>query len=380
MSARKIRNSWWVDFRYERVRYRKRSPENSQAGAKSYEITLRQRLTHGEPLTNKDEQKQSVPLFNEFAGKWYDTYVTTNNKQSEQKGKRIILRTHLIPFFGRLRLNEITSLHLEEYKSAKLKATLSPKTINNHLAVLGKCLHTAQEWVGLSNVPKIRLLKVPPQRFDFLTTQESRRLLASITDRGWYAMVLVALRTGLRLGELLGLKWEDINLQTRLLSVRRSILRGVESSPKSNRERHIPFTTEVRDGLLSIGPGRGLVFYRTPGNPMQHETPRKSLIKICEAAGLRKIGWHTLRHTFASQLVAAGASIKAVQELLGHSDIQTTMRYAHLAPSALQDTVALLDKSECSQLENSGQQAVNTAAIIIPREIETAPIWGRSTE
>src|SRR2546425_7774466 len=83
MSTRKIRNSWWVDFRSEGVRYRKRSPENSHAGAKAYELLLRQRLVHGEPLdAHKEDEGPPIPTFQEFSEKWYKTYVLTNNKPS----------------------------------------------------------------------------------------------------------------------------------------------------------------------------------------------------------------------------------------------------------------------------------------------------------
>jgi len=365
MSARKFRNTWWVDFRFRRERHRIRSPENTKAGAEAYEALVRQRLARGEPSTGyKKEQIVLAPYLTEFADKWFRTYVQTNNKPSEQKAKQVALRKHLIPFFKKYRLNQITKVYLEEYKSAKLKTGLSPKTINNHLSILAKCLHTAKEWSVITDVPGIKFLKVPPQRFDFLIPEESQRLLNSIKDKNWYAMILVALRTGLRLGELLGLQWEDINLDTNQLTVRHSIVRGIVSSPKNNKIRYIPFTDEVKGALLELKPGKGLVFYRTTGYAMNHETPRLNLMKMCQVAGLRQIGWHTLRHTFASQLVAVGASLKAVQDLLGHSDIRTTMRYSHLAPSALRETVALLDRPKNPESENFGQQAVNVAGLI----------------
>lgn len=366
MSTRKIRNSWWVDFRCGGVRYRKKSPENSRAGAAVYETMLRQRLTRGEPIDGRSqEHSQVMPSFEEFAATWYTTYVKTNNKASEQKSKMVTLKAHLIPFFGHMRLDEITSLKVEEYKAQKLKVGLAPKSVNNHLTILAKCLHTAEDWIELPASPKIKHLKVPPQHFDFLSPSDSQRLLDSIKDIRWYAMVLVALRTGLRLGELLGLEWSDIDLEAKLLTVRHSIVRGVVGPPKNNRERHVPLTSEVTDALVALAPSQGIVFYRrTPGHAMNHETPRKNLLKMCKVAGLRPIGWHVLRHTFASHLVAAGASLKAIQELLGHSDVRTTMRYAHLAPTALREAVALLDRSRDNKLPDFGQPVGNTRPVV----------------
>src|SRR3990167_6560006 len=147
MSTRKIRNSWWVDFRFDGLRYRKRSPENSQPGARAYELLLRQRISRGKPLNGRDDDPAiPVPTFKEFSEKWYKTYVLTNNKPSAQNSKRYVLRAHLVPFFGRMTLSEITSLHIEQFKGAKLEADLAAQTVNNLLTVLGKCLRCAEEW------------------------------------------------------------------------------------------------------------------------------------------------------------------------------------------------------------------------------------------
>ncbi len=365
MSVRKVHNSWWTDFRFAGIRYRKRSPENSQAGAKAYELLLRQRLSRGEPIDGgKEKAVKIIPLFKTFSDQWFTTYVQTNNKPSEQSSKRTTLAKHLIPSFGQLKLNEISGIKIEGYKAEKLKDGLSPKTINNHLTILSKCLHVAEEWIDFQFKPNIKFLKVPPQKFDFLSVEECQALLKTIDNPMWYTMVFVALRTGLRCGELAGLEWNNVNMEKRILTVRHSMVRGVMGAPKNNRERHIPITVTVCDALRQIR-GRGeLVFSQRDGRPLYHDTPIRTLHRYCKKANLRLIGWHTLRHTFASQLVANGVSIKAVQELLGHSDIRTTMRYAHLGPMALREAVEVL---ESSGDKKSGQQAVNT------REVEFHP-------
>src|SRR5574340_719272 len=105
MAVRKIKSSWWVDFRFNDTRHRKRSPENSKAGAEAYELTLRQRLARGEPLD--DQQNSLEPTFAEFAQRWFDDYVKANNKFSERRAKESILRLSLVPFFGKLRVGKI---------------------------------------------------------------------------------------------------------------------------------------------------------------------------------------------------------------------------------------------------------------------------------
>jgi integrase len=349
MAVRKIRKSWWVDFRHNGVRYRKKSPENSRIGALSYEALLRRKLARGESV----EVKEKEQLFKNFAWQWFDVYVKNNNKMSEINGKKCVLNTHLIPFFGKFPISAIPNLKIEQYKAKKINEGLSNKTINNHLTIFGKCLRTAQEWLEFEKLPKIKKLKVPPHQFDYLTQEEAQKLLNNACDL-WFGMILVALKTGLRLGELRGLKWEDIDWQNGTLTVKRAVYRFHIVPPKSNRERTIPLIKEVWDLLYKKKHKNGYVFTIRDGEPMRNTNCRYKLYKVCDLAGLRRIGWHVLRHTFASHLVQAGASVKAIQELLGHTDIRTTMRYAHMSPSILQDTVDLL-----SENKNYGQHMVN---------------------
>src|SRR5208283_1047616 len=99
----------------------------------------------------------------------------------------------------------------EQFKALKIESGLLPQTVNNHLTILGKCLRCAEEWGELEHVPKMKKLKVPPQKFDFFLSEESEKLLSVIEDPMWYALVLMALRSGLRVSELLGLEWPDID-------------------------------------------------------------------------------------------------------------------------------------------------------------------------
>ena len=357
MAVRKIKGSWWVDFRFNGARFRKRSPDNSRAGARVYETTLRHKLAQGKLLDrDNDGQNQQAQTFEKFAWQWFELYVKNNNKMSEVCGKQSILKTHLNPFFGKTPVNRISNLQIEQYKAKKISASLSNKTINNHLSVLSKCLRTAEEWFDLEKIPRIKRLKVPPQKFDFLTQQESQLLLGH-AHGVWYELILVALKTGLRFGELRALDWSDINWEIKVLTVRRSLCRNVIGPPKSNKERHIPLTDEVCQALARRRQEKGLVFVDQSHQPFSQMRFYRELRAICRQAGLRKIRWHTLRHSFASHLAMAGASMKAIQELLGHADITTTLRYAHLTPTALKEAVSLLEPKR--QPRNFGQPAVN---------------------
>ena len=346
-----MRKSWWVDFRFNGRRHRKRSPDNSRAGAQAYEALLRQKISRGETLEEPEET--SYPNFEEFAWKWFHVYVEPNNKASEISNKEIALRKYLIPFFGNSKLNKIDTLKTEEFKAKMTSGSdLSNKTINNVLTIFAKCLNSAKDWEMLDKVPKIQKLKVAPHRIDFLTEEESELLLQH-SPGIWNNVFLVALKTGMRRGELLALSWEDINWEKKLISVSKSMHNRIITSTKSNRIRHIPMTSDIYEALLKRKRSKGFVFADDNKNHFSMRRLNDSLDQICKNAKLRKITPHILRHTFASHLAMKGAPIQAIQKLLGHSDIQTTMIYAHLSNSIYQETISLLESKpkdeDCGQ-------------------------------
>ena len=359
MGVRKRHHKWWVDFCFNGSRYRRPSPHNSKIGALAYESVLKQRLAKGEPLDSKKEKNIS---FKDFTRDWFETYVKNNNKHSEILTKRLILRVHLVPYFGRRKLDEISNLDIEKYKAKKIADSLSPKTINNHLAVLRKSLRCALEWNLVRNCPIIKKLKTPPQKYDFLTREECQQLLSAAVGI-WRDMIVVVLGTGLRFGELIAIKWEDVDFQASELTIRQSYAKGVLGSTKSNRIRRIPMTAPVHDVFYRLRKKEGLVFARSQGDPLEHRVCLKKLYSLCKKAGLRRIGWHTLRHTFASHLAQAGANLTAIQGLLGHSDIRTTMRYAHINRTFLREAIGTLDKADVEYGNNFCHNSVTIPAL-----------------
>lgn len=342
MATRQIKGAWWVDFRSDYVRYRKRSPENSRAGARAYEALLRHRLARGEPL---DAQHSEEQTFQQFADTWFNDYVLTNNRPSEQKTKRRALRTSLVPFFGKLRLDEIGKKNIELYKAREQRNGTGSRTINSRLTILRTCLGMAQDWGAMRNAPPvIKRLKCPPPKTDFLTPEEAESLLANAKGV-MHEMILLALRTGLRQGEIRGLQWEAIDWENRLLTVRHTLCDLTKSlmPPKNNRERHVPIADDLYAVLRARRKCTGYVFTNRNGRPFPRPDHFQRLRCVQKAAGLRKTGWHALRHTFATHL-AAKVSLRTVQELLGHSSITMTMRYAHVAPSTLREAIDLLGR------------------------------------
>jgi len=342
MSIYKNKNKYWISIYHERKRIRRSSPENTYAGAKSYEALIRQKLARGEEIIEKAKDKEPVPDFKDFSQKWFDVYVKNNNKHSEILNKASVLRAHLNPYFGKKLLNKINNFDIETYKSLKMKSGQSNKSINNHLIVLNKCLRVAQEWEIVKNIPKIKLLKIPPQKFDFLSIEECELLLNNSTGI-LKEMILVGLKTGLRFGELIALNWSDINFQNNIMIVQKSISRGMIGSTKSNRIRYIPLSNDILKLLESRSKKSGFIFCDENKNPLNPVTCQRWLHRACKRAELRKIGWHALRHTFASHLAQNGVSVVLIKGLLGHADIKTTMRYSHLTSLEFKGAIESLD-------------------------------------
>lgn len=262
-------------------------------------------------------------------------------------------------------LTDVTPWVVEKWRSKRLKNGTAPATVNRDMTALKACLSKAVEWGFIDVHP---LAKVKPCKIDtqghvrYLTDAEDRRLRKALAQRDakmiaerdsgnrWRAerghdlmpvipadgygdhltpMVLLAMNTGLRRGELTSLVWADINLPGRMLTVR-------GGNAKSGRTRHIPLNVEAMDVLKR---------YRrqhTEGRLFPVFSIATAFAALLEAAGITALRFHDLRHSFASHLVMAGADLYVVKELLGHASIAMTERYAHLAPKQKAAAVALL--------------------------------------
>src|SRR5450432_448324 len=192
-------------------------------------------------------------------------------------------------------------------------------------------LRGAAEGGYLDAVPPLPKVKVPESRWDFLTPEESAQVLSVTKDPDNLVLLLFALHTGARAGEQIAIEWGDVDWRSRKVIFRRSSTRGLVGPTKSGRERKVPMTGALERALKSMRHLRSqLVFCDGGGKPLKLDCLHERLWTSLRRAGLRRIRWHDLRHTFASQLMMAGVPIRQVQDWLGHSTITMTMRYAHL--------------------------------------------------
>ena len=363
------------------TRVRKVSPVPTKRGAARYEREIRQAVLarslakEEEPRQGPKKEKQpkpaatpaakksEAPTFASFAAFFLDTYATTNNRPSTVREKRRALGRGLLDELGRLRLDQITTRHVEAFKARRKRDGVGPKTINEEVAILGKILGYAEEIGELRQPPpKLRRLKVPRPKFDFLDFAEADRLVAAARHAPdpWCAMIPTALWTGLRLGELRALRWEDLELDGARLHVRHAADDENElHPPKSGQPRVVDLPRKAVAVLRAHAHGRGaFVFCREDGSMLQrweceskskHATGEGPLAKVSRAAGLRRVGWHMLRHTYASHLMMCGATVLEVRDLLGHASLEITMRYAHLSPAARREAVSRLDEAQPRQ-------------------------------
>ncbi|MDD2786013.1 MAG: tyrosine-type recombinase/integrase [Patescibacteria group bacterium] len=194
-------------------------------------------------------------------------------------------------------------------------------------------------WISVQVVPPgVGAPRAPDPTFEVF---ESTRALAAAGTDFWRKFMLFLLHTGARFGEAAALMWDDLELDAvePLVHIRRAAARGVLQSTKTGRMRDIPLNPTIVGALRAFPRTGPFVFQRHVDSFMDPGSTEKFLYRICRDAGIKPFGWHTFRHTFASNLTAAGVPIRVVQELLGHTTILMTARYSHVSRSTLRSAV-----------------------------------------
>ena len=340
----------WPDGRKQSIR--KVSPVQTRRGAEAYEREVRKLLASG---SWQEGDRKQTPTLEGFAEEFL-AYQKTLNKPSELANKEMILRVHLLPVFGKRRLDQIDERAIDAYKVEKLEQVTrrgkpyNPNTVNKHLKLLARILRIARKWKLISDVPEVGLLKSRKTDFDFLTFEEAEAFIAAAKQHAphWHPFVVVALRTGLRVGELIALRWrEDVDLVRGRVTVMQSYNpHNGFMSTKNDKIRELPLTWDAIAALEAqrelVDADSELVFPGPDGEVLSANKTNEVLAEISEAAGIRRIHNHTMRHSFASQAVMRGIPIRQVQEWLGHGSIVVTMRYAHLAHGIGDDLIRRL--------------------------------------
>ncbi|UTI66283.1 site-specific integrase [Paraconexibacter antarcticus] len=260
-----------------------------------------------------------------------------------------MLRRHLVPFFGARALERIDAHLVSEYLLVKQRDGLASKTVGNQLPFLhGLFRHAMKKgWVYANPVAAVDRPRDPETDADirFLTHEEVEALLRAVPADSEFAWVdrplyLTAITTGLRQGELVALRWRDVDWSAGVIRVRVSYSRGEWGTPKSRRSsRAVPIidrTAAELERLYQRSSYRGddaLVFgHPVLGSVLDTSKLRKRFKDALTTAGVRQVRFHDLRHTFGTQAAAAGVPLRTLQEWMGHRDYKTTLIYADYAP------------------------------------------------
>jgi integrase len=243
------------------------------------------------------------------------------NKRSWLRDEQML--GNLEGFFGKERqLSDITPVEIEGYKVHR-RASVSGATVNRELALLKRMFNLAIAWdlfLALNPFRKVKFFREFNTGLRVLSPEEETGLLQEAAP---YVQDVIrfALNTGLRIGEVFSLRWSQVDLEKRILSV---------FAPKTEKVREIPINAECLKVLQAwrLGMKNEFVFYN-PETGKPFVDLKAGLAIACHKAGILGVSWHTLRHTFASRLVDRGVDIVTVKELLGHSSITVTMRYTH---------------------------------------------------
>jgi len=294
------------------------------------------------PLNQGWTKPKAMLTFEDFVREHWKPKALGLFKLSTRLSYQSVLNYHLRPFFGKRVLSEIRAPQIQEFLVLKAGQGLSWYAVRNVRNVLGRIFRTAVDWAYLDESPvsKVRLPSKPisAQR-DMLTPDQFRQLLEKL-DEPCRSMVVVAALTGLRRGEVFGLRWRDVDLERGFLDVTQAVYEGHIGTPKTaSSRRRIPLSgpaVEVFRSLRLGDPEFDLVFHSRRGTPVRPANMLNRFIHpACEEAGVPKVGWHSLRHLHATLLSDLGESLKTAQAILGHSDLETTLAvYTHSVPDS----------------------------------------------
>ena len=320
---------------------------------------------HGAPLSVIDKRSVQAPALAAYLRDSYGPWVTAERRSGAATLKR--LRAAFEQLL-RKKIDAISIADLDRWKADRLKAGVAPQTVNRDLTALKAALGKAEEWQLLQSAPARAAKKAKvddDRRVRFLTPEEAARLREALAARdrdmiearkrtiagGRYQhrdvrpipddgfgdlltpLVLTALNTGCRRSELTGLKWADVELDRVPAQI---IVRA--STSKGAKTRDIPLSREAVDVL------RRWKRQNPEGRVFPIQSPKKAWAAILERAQIVDFHFHDCRHDFASRLAMAGVPLVQIRELLGHSSIAMTERYAHLCPSGKSAAIAVLDR------------------------------------
>lgn len=358
---------WYLDFTFRGKRYRlfggytKEQAKNTLAKFRIELLDKKfgfKKSNTGEPI-----------LFERHA----DEVLELHSKKNKRSWARDELSlAGLKRFFKGQMIQDIGPADVERFKAQrsgefkrnvgpKKKIPISPATVNRELAFLKTVFNKAVEWGRLENNPAARVKKFRENNVKerILNDDEARRLIG-ISSPALRPIIIIALNTGMRRGEILGLRWEDIDFNKGFIGIQ-------AGESKTGEGRKIPMNYQVFEVLKSIPRSPEHVFFN-PETKDHIKDIKTGFKSACQRAGIKGLRFHDLRHTGASRMVEAGVDLATVSKILGHSSIQMTMRYTHPTPENMKRAVEKL-----AEIYGETRHKVDT--IQIPKPVSHSKVY-----
>ena len=347
-------NIWWMNIVFQGQRIRRSTGSSNRALADAIMAKVKVQLIEGQYFDRAEEQSRT---FKELMDRFEREHLV--KLASRQTGQAFVKRFRA--FFGERTLGEITPKLIVEYKSRRYATGVKPASINRELTCLRKAFSLAKrewEWCRDNPVSRVSLEKGATKRDRWLMEDEEARLLDACPL--WLReLVVFALHSGMRLGEILSLTWNGVDLFRKTATVFES---------KNGERRTVPLNQTVMALLTEKAKVRhiktALVFPSLAGTRLDPNHLRRALRPAMAKAGIVDCHFHDLRHTFATRLVQAGVDLYKVQRLLGHKSPLMTQRYAHHYPESLRDGVEILDRRSHRDTKMTTVLRVSESAVV----------------
>ncbi len=384
--VRKRRGKWIIDYRDASG---KRRWETVEGNRKDAEERLAKIFASGKRVIDTKR------AFKDHATEWLNTYARTHVKESTFREYEAVFKNHVFPVFGRIPFSKVTREMVKRLIAEKIQIGLSRSTVKNIIVPLREMYnHAIDDGVVSFSNPASRVGRFNKRRGEDrkitpLTREELSTLLDTAVGRmpHYYPLLLCAARTGMREGELIALQWGDVDFSGRLIEVRRNVHKRRIPTPKSGKTRRVDMSlqlTNILERLLAqckanaLKKGESLdavtegwVFTTPQGTQLDPDNLRKRVFyRALAMAGLRRVRFHDLRHTYASLLIQQGESLAYVKDQLGHSSIQITVdTYGHLVPGGNRQAVDKLDDVETDRRPDIGESGSKMVAARTDRAV-----------
>lgn len=327
---------WYIDYALDGRRKRKAIgpyKEMAEFALKDIEVSIA-------------KKRAGLPVYKKLS-EWHEEfndYIKAHLKpRSAERYREVIdsFMSFLASVYPKVvYLQDITPDKIDRYKLARLEKIVKT-TVNHELTILRRFFNLAvgRDYLQGNPANKVDFLRITDRkRPRFLSQGEVRRLQEELRGSRFRLMIETLLHTGMRVGELINLEWGDIDLRGGQINIRPK----PDWSPKAGKERNIPLSSKVRDLLSGLDREHDYIFHSRTGNRVNRNHIREAFVRACRRAGIRDATLHTLRHTFASQLVMRGVDLYTVSQLLGHSDLKSTQIYSHLSRDHLRGAIERL--------------------------------------